>query len=365
MDAYDYELPEAAIAQEPVEPRSSARLLVAGNVSGSGAVQHATMADLPSYLCPGDVVVVNDTRVLPARLRLVKATGAEAEVLLLEPLAGEPDRWQALVRPGKRLAPGTVLLERAGGKPVVEIGERITDGDRSRRSVRLLDPAVIVRSGSIPLPPYIHRHLDDPERYQTVYSADLAPGDRSVAAPTAGLHFTPELLQACRDAGAIVVAIDLAIGLDTFRPVTADRPQDHIIHSERYSVPASTMEACAGASRVIAIGTTVVRALEAAASTGTLAGRTDLYIHGSYPFRMVDLLVTNFHLPRSSLLLMVEAFCGPEWRTLYALALAGGYRFLSFGDAMVVQRAGPKATPVGRTKPGNRERSFSSPGSGE
>jgi S-adenosylmethionine:tRNA ribosyltransferase-isomerase len=159
-----------------------------------------------------------------------------------------------------------------------------------------------------------------------------------VAAPTAGLHFTPELLAACAGAGAVLARIDLAIGLDTFRPVTAPTAEQHVIHTERYSVPEETLAACAEADRVVAVGTTVVRALETAAATGRRRGRTDLYIHGSFPFRVVDVLVTNFHLPRSSLLLLVEAFCGPVWRDLYATALAEGYRFLSFGDAMVVAR---------------------------
>jgi S-adenosylmethionine:tRNA ribosyltransferase-isomerase len=354
MDAYDYGLPEAAIAQRPVEPRSAARLLISGRVSASGNTEHATVADLPTLLRAGDVVVVNDTRVLAARLDLVKVTGGEAEVLLLEPIDRASSTWEALVRPGRRLPPGTLLHERSGaatGEPVVEVGAPVAGEDDSRRSVRLIDPTVVERSGLMPLPPYIHHRLDDPERYQTVYSANRDPGDRSTAAPTAGLHFTPELLQACRDAGAEVVTLDLAIGLDTFRPITAATPAEHVIHTERYRVPAATMDACVRANRVVAVGTTVVRALESVASTGRLSGRTDLFIYGDHRFGVVDVLVTNFHLPRSSLLLMVEAFCGPEWRQLYAEALAEGYRFLSFGDAMVVGRAGPKATSVARLDP--------------
>ncbi|HVB93187.1 MAG TPA: S-adenosylmethionine:tRNA ribosyltransferase-isomerase [Acidimicrobiales bacterium] len=364
MDAYDYGLPADAIAQQPVEPRSAARLLVSSRVSSSGTMEHATVSDLPTLLRAGDVVVVNDTRVLAARLPLVKVTGGGAEVLLLEPIDVAGSRWEALVRPGRRLPPGTRLHERAPGSPegrpgppplgppVVEIGKPVAGGDDSRRSVRLIDPTVIERAGLMPLPPYIHRRLDDPERYQTVYAADLDPGDRSTAAPTAGLHFTAELLDACRRAGAEVVTVDLAIGLDTFRPITAPTPAGHVIHRERYRVPAATLDACARAERVVAVGTTVVRALESAASTGRLSGRTDLFIYGEHTFRAVDLLVTNFHLPRSSLLLMVEAFCGQEWRQLYASALAEGYRFLSFGDAMVVARAGPKGRPVARLEPG-------------
>ena len=197
----------------------------------------------------------------------------------------------------------------------------------------------------MPLPPYIRQKLEDPERYQTVYAAHRDVGERSAAAPTAGLHFTPELLESCRRAGAAIVRVDLAIGLDTFRPVSAPTAGAHVIHSERYSIPPETMAACAAADRVVAIGTTSVRALESAAATGALSGRTRLFIHGDYSFEMVDVLVTNFHLPRSSLLLLVESFCGPVWRRLYATALAEGYRFLSFGDAMVVGRAvGPGGT---------------------
>ncbi len=366
MDAYDYGLPEEAIAQEPVEPRSAARLLVSPRLTRDGRPGHLTMDALPSLLREGDVVVVNETRVLPARLHLVKASGGEAEVLLLEPRDPAGGTWEALVRPGRRLRPGTALFERPdlssrsggpgpvpgdGARPVLEVGERLDgdgdgDGDGGRRSVRLLDPSVVDRAGSMPLPPYIHRPLPDPERYQTVFAAERPAGERSAAAPTAGLHFTPELLARCRRTGATVATVDLAIGLDTFRPVTAATPSGHVIHTERYSVPEETIAACSGARRVIAIGTTAVRALESVAATGRREGRTDLYIHGPYPFRVVDLLVTNFHLPRSSLLLLVESFGGPEWRELYATALAERYRFLSFGDAMVTARLGPKLPPA-------------------
>jgi S-adenosylmethionine:tRNA ribosyltransferase-isomerase len=201
----------------------------------------------------------------------------------------------------------------------------------------------VARAGVLPLPPYIRSEPDDPDRYQTVYSAPRALEDRAAAAPTAGLHFTTELLEACRAAGARLARVDLAIGLDTFRPVTAATAEEHVIHTERYAVPPETVAACREAERVVAVGTTAVRALETAAATGELFGRTDLYIHGAYPFRAVDVLVTNFHLPCSSLLLLVEAFCGPVWRDLYAAALRDGFRFLSFGDAMVVSRARPKA----------------------
>jgi S-adenosylmethionine:tRNA ribosyltransferase-isomerase len=373
MDAYEYGLPDQAIAQRPIEPRSAARMLVAGALSETGGVGHTTVADLPHYLRPGDVLVVNQTRVLAARLALVKRTGGAAEVLLLEPaqkepaceasagspgsagsagstgLAGSagppnepsPSVWEALVRPGRRLPPGTKLWEASGPDqsgvgPVVEVGEPVTGHDDGRRWVRLIEPSVVERAGSMPLPPYIHTPLQDPDRYQTVYCAPSEPGEQSTAAPTAGLHLTPAVLDACRAAGASLATVDLAIGLDTFRPVTAPTPEEHTIHTERYAVPAETMEACRQASRVVAVGTTTVRALESAAATGRLSGRTDLYIHGDYSFRVVDVLLTNFHMPRSTLLLLVEAFCGPAWRDLYATALEEGYRFLSFGDAMLV-----------------------------
>ena len=333
--AYDYGLPDAAIAQEPIEPRSAARLLVGPGLTSDGAVSHSTMAGLPALLRSGDVLVVNETSVLAARLHLRKATGGRAEVLLLEPSGTDGTCWEALARPGRRLPPGTLLFEEDRSRAVAEVGSTNADG---RRLVRLLDPSVIDRAGKVPLPPYFHGHLEDPARYQTVYAAPRAAGARSSAAPTAGLHFTPELLEACRTAGAEILRVDLAIGIDTFRPITAATVEGHAMHSERYSVSEETMAACEAAERVVAVGTTSVRALEAAAATGVLAGRTDLYIRGDYPFRLVDVVVTNFHLPRSSLLVLVDSFAGSVWRELYSTALAEGYRFLSFGDAMVVKR---------------------------
>ncbi len=342
MDAYDYGLPPSSIAQRPVEPRSAARLLVAPGLDDNDQPRHATIADLPILVGPGDVLVVNETKVLTGRLALTRSGGGRAEVLLLEPLSPGSDEWEALVRPGRRLPPGSLLAEDGAERPdpVVEVGRPLGGPGDARRAVRLLDPSVVERAGRAPLPPYIHDPSTDPGRYQTVYAAEQPLEDRSAAAPTAGLHLTPEVLEGVRQAGATVARLNLSIGLDTFRPITASTPEEHVIHSERYWVPAETMEACAGADRVVAMGTTVVRALESAAATGELAGRTHLYIHGGYRFRVVDALITNFHLPRSSLLLLVEAFCGPQWRRLYAEALADGYRFLSFGDAMMVARSG-------------------------
>ncbi len=325
MDAYAYDLPEGSIAQEPAEPRDAARLLV--TTDPAGAVEHHRVQDLAELLGPGDVLVVNDSRVLPARLSLHKHSGGQVEVVLLEPFDGEDRCWEALVRPGRRVAPGTRL--RSGELDVVEVGERREGGTRVVRLLGDLDGL-----GSLALPPYIRRPLADPERYQTVYAARAG----SVAAPTAGLHLTHGVLRRCRERGVEVRSLELAVGLDTFRPVSVDDPRDHVMHSERYRVPAATMEACHRARRVVAVGTTTVRALESAAVTGQLAGRTSLFIQGAYPFRVVDLLLTNFHLPRSSLLLLLAAFCGDRWRAVYDLALAHGYRFLSFGDAMLVSR---------------------------
>jgi S-adenosylmethionine:tRNA ribosyltransferase-isomerase len=331
----DYLLPNEAVAQHPIEPRDAARLLV--SLDPLAPPDHRRVRDLPALVRPGDMIVVNTSRVLPARLALRKTTGGEAEVLLLEadPRRGD-GTWVALVRPGRRLPPGTVLTGPGGGEAVVEVGARLDEG---RREVRLLAPDALVAFGQVPLPPYIHEPLADPERYQTVY-ADR-PG--SVAAPTAGLHLTDDVLARCRARGAQVESVDLAVGLGTFRPLSGASVESHAMHVEAYRVEPRAMEACQAARRVIAIGTTTVRALETAAATGVLEGRSDLFIHGDYPFALVDVLLTNFHQPRSSLLVLLESFCGPRWRDLYTCALAAGYRFLSFGDAMLVSggRSGP------------------------
>ena len=333
---FDYDLPPSAIAQTPIEPRDRARLLVdrgAGN-----APEHRTVADVPSLVRPGDVVVVNTSRVLPARLRLHRPTGGAVEVLLLERLpTGE---WEALVRPSRKVAPGTELTAgddlavRFGGSGPGD-GTRIVEL-RTAGGVDELD--VLGRHGVVPLPPYITAPLADPERYQTVFAE--RPG--SVAAPTAGLHLTPAVLDGCRDAGGRIETVDLVVGMGTFRPITAPKVEDHHMHAERYRVPAGTLAACeaarAAGGRVVAVGTTTVRALESAALSGELEGRTELFIHAPWRWRVVDVLMTNFHLPRSSLLVLIDAFVGPRWRDLYAAALAAGYRFLSFGDAMLLER---------------------------
>jgi S-adenosylmethionine:tRNA ribosyltransferase-isomerase len=331
---FDYELPDAAIAQTPVEPRDAARMLVDRGAGQPPAHRH--VRDLPSLLGPGDVVVLNTTRVLRARLHLRKATGGAAEVLLLEPLDGS--RWEALVRPGRRLPAGTVLRPSGPGPELeVVVGDPVGDDGRRCVDVRTADlVAALDAHGEVPLPPYITEPLGDPERYQTVY-ADT-PG--SVAAPTAGLHLTADVLAGIRAAGARVVGVDLWVGLGTFRPIGAERVEDHHMHAERYHVPEQTWEACLGADRVLAVGTTAVRALESAAALGARTGRTELYLRPGIDVQVVDVLLTNFHLPRSSLLVLVEAFAGPHWRDLYATALDEGYRFLSFGDCMLLGRGG-------------------------
>jgi S-adenosylmethionine:tRNA ribosyltransferase-isomerase len=333
LDEFDYDLPAERIAQVPIEPRDSAKLLVD---RGSAPPEHGTVADLPELLRPGDVVVVNETKVIPARLRLERATGGAAEVLLLEPQDPGRRHWEALIRPARRLRCGEELCT-PDGRPVAVIGARTLAGDTFH--VELTAPldalALLDEVGEMPLPPYIHERLDRPERYQTVY-ANL-PG--SAAAPTAGLHLTPELMDRMRATGATIHPVELVVGLDTFQPVTEDDPLEHRMHTERYRVPEATWAACQAAGRVVAIGTTSVRALESAAATGRRSGRTDLFLHRGSTFRVVDLLLTNFHLPRTTLLMMIDAFVGPRWRDLYAAALAGDYRFLSFGDAMFLDRA--------------------------
>lgn len=340
MDDYDYDLPESAIAQHPVEPRDSARLLV--SVDAAVPVEHRQVRDLPSLLLPGDLLVVNETRVIPARLNLHKDSGGAVEVFLLE--RSTDGSWQALVKPSRKVPVGTQLSPGPG--LVVDIGAALDGGKRAVRlldsSGESLDPAgeeqQLERYGSAPLPPYITAPLADASRYQTTYARNAG----SAAAPTAGLHFTPELFSALSDRGVGLAKVDLSVGLDTFRPVTADRPEDHDIHSERFRVPEATWSAVqetrANGGRVVAVGTTTVRSLETTAASGVLDGRTKLLVYGRYPFGAVDVLLTNFHLPRSSLLLLVEAFAGTRWREIYATALAEGYRFLSLGDAMLLGR---------------------------
>ncbi len=347
IGAFDYDLPSGAITQQPVEPRDAARLLVdAGPETGP---EHRHVRDLPDLVGPGDLLVVNDSRVRTARLALHKATGGAVEVLLLDALEDEDGAWEALVRPGRRVAPGQRLLAapprgtRAGAEAIelIEVGEALGGG---RRRVRLLRPeAEVLAHGEVPLPPYLHEPLADPERYQTVYAARAT----SVAAPTAGLHLTPEVLARCEAAGATVARVELGVGIGTFQPITVEDVADHVVHTERYVVPERTWAACQEARRVVAVGTTTVRALESAAATGCLEGSTDLYLRRGHRFAVVGALLTNFHVPRSSLLVLVDAFVGERWRSLYDTALAEGYRFLSLGDAMFLPGPPLAALPPG------------------
>ena len=307
----DYELPPELIAQRPLERRDESRLLVFDRVTG--AVEHRQFRDLPSQLVRESLVVVNDTRVLPARFLLERPTGGRTEVLLLERVEG--DVWEALARPSRRLRAGMTIGP-------VELLESLGEG---RWRLRLTGEP----DGEAPLPPYITEPLEDAERYQTVYAEESG----SAAAPTAGLHFTPELL-----ASLDVERVTLHVGLDTFRPVTAERLAEHRLHSERYEVRGEAWSRIEAAPHVTAVGTTTVRVLESLARGAPLAGRTELFVTPGFELRRVDSLVTNFHLPRSSLLALVMAFAGvEETRCLYELAIEERYRFYSFGDAMLIR----------------------------
>jgi S-adenosylmethionine:tRNA ribosyltransferase-isomerase len=325
IEEFDYTLPPDHIAQQPLRERDASRLLVDVG-DGSGAVLHRHTRDLPDLVGPGDVLVLNDTRVLPCRVRFARPSGGGSEVLFLEDQGD--GWWDALVRPSRKLPAGKIVD--IGPDLSVEFGEDVGQGRRRVRPHTTDLLAALDRHGELPLPPYIGAPLEEPARYQTVYADRPA----SAAAPTAGLHLTSDVLAQCEAAGARIARVELVVGLDTFRPIAVDDIRDHRMHSEHYRVPTETWRACADAARVVAVGTTVVRALESAAAGGELSGRTDLYIRRPYRFQVVDALLTNFHLPRSSLLVLVDAFIGPRWRELYDLALASGYRFLSFGDAM-------------------------------
>ena len=349
---FDYDLPPELIAQEPAERRDASRLLVLSRQPSAGRVSpdlspltshpltHHVFSALPSFIEPGDVVVVNDSRVIPARLLGSREGGGKAEVLLVSREAS--GTWRALVRPGSRIRAGNVV--RVGGEDRIEIVAHLPEG---ARRVRLIGPggedAVLARRGRIPLPPYSDRDPTDrdTERYQTVYADP--PG--SVAAPTAGLHFTPELLAAIEARGAAVARLTLHVGPGTFRPVSAKDPATHHLDPEAYIVPQDTADAIAaahaGGGKVWAVGTTVTRTLEACAEAdGTVragAGWTSLFIRPGHTFRVVDHLVTNFHLPRSTLLMLVAAFAGTDLvLAAYREAVAQRYRFYSYGDAMAV-----------------------------
>jgi S-adenosylmethionine:tRNA ribosyltransferase-isomerase len=311
----DYELPPDLIAQRPAERRDASRLLVFDRRTGD--VRQRSFAELPAEV-GAYLTVVNDTRVVRARLHVRRATGGEVEVLLVERLDG--DRWEALARPSRRLHAGEGLRDDSG-ETAVELLEPLGQG---RWLVRLAGEP----QGELPLPPYVHATPADPERYQTVYARD--PG--SAAAPTAGLHFTPALLAALDHE-----TVTLHVGLDTFRPLTTEVIEEHAIHGERYRVEQRAWARIGSAERVLAVGTTTTRVLETLARGGPLEGRTELFITPGFEFRRVDALLTNFHLPRTTLLALVMAFAGvAETRELYGLAIRERYRFYSFGDAMLV-----------------------------
>jgi S-adenosylmethionine:tRNA ribosyltransferase-isomerase len=340
-DDFDYDLPSGRIAQNPAEPRDSCRLLVLDRASGQ--LDHRTFSDLPDYLRSGDLLVVNETRVLPARLKGAKAeTGGVVEVLLLRERYA--DTWECLVKPGRRLMPGAHIVFGDGDLTGFVVDTIEDTGGRlvrfTTRSGTFLEAAH--RYGEVPLPPYITRPLADPELYQTIFARD----ERSAAAPTAGLHFTDDLMGRVRALGVGVATVELDVGLDTFRPVTEDDPANHRMHQEHFRVPErvanQVADTKASGGRVIAVGTTSVRALESAydAEAGAVVARegmTGLFITPGYRFGVTDVLVTNFHMPRSTLLMMVSALTGREvLMSAYRTALAEGYRFLSFGDAMLI-----------------------------
>ena len=339
---FDFELPDGAIAQEPA-PRGTSRLLV---LDEEGPPRHRRIADLPALLAPGDLLVVNDTRVIPARLLGRRPGGGAVELLLVE-RRGERE-WECLAKPGRRARPGPRLAF-DGGLAATVLPAAPAPGGDGRRRVEFSAPVepFLEAIGHVPLPPYIKRpdRAADRESYQTLFAA--RPG--AIAAPTAGLHFTPELVAGLAGAGIALATITLHVGIGTFKPVTAELVHEHVMEEERYEIPASAAGAIAAArargGRVVAVGTTVVRTLEsvAAAHGGEIvpgAGRTALFITPGFRFRAVDVLLTNFHLPRSTLLLLVSAFAGRE-RVLagYREAIAAGYRFYSYGDAMLARRA--------------------------
>ncbi len=347
VDDFDYDLSASAIAQTPVEPRDAARLLVldrARSRPGRPHLRHLAFAQLGDLLDPGDLLVTNDSKVIPARLAAQRGSGAAAEILVLRPMT-DGARWEALVRPSRRVDVGERLTLRSGD--LVEVGERLGDGTRAVRFSR--DAlAVMQQAGEMPLPPYIRDRSSPADRYQTVYARP--PG--SAAAPTAGLHFTPRLLTTLAEQGVRRASLTLHVGLDTFRPLEGDFVDEHRIHREWYEIPLATRRAVPAARRagrrVVAVGTTTVRVLETRARDGAATGWSELYITPPFEFSAVDALITNFHLPRSSLLLLVTAWVQAgmpkasafEARdtllAAYRAALREGYRFFSFGDAMLI-----------------------------
>ena len=337
---FDYYLPEELIAQTPIEPRDSSRLMVVDRVKGT--IEHRHFYDIEYYLKPGDVLVYNDSRVIPARLRGRRwDTAGGIELLLLHPLGQK--RWECLAKPARSLIPGTKLVFGEKGSISSLQADIVSSGDNGVRIVRFSDEAMLENIGHVPLPPYIHTRLRDSERYQTVY----ATNNGSAAAPTAGLHFTPELMDRIKARGISLLFTTLHIGLDTFQPVHEEDPFQHRIHKEYGCLTPAVADAINKARiegrRIIAVGTTSVRLTEQAASCGNgvgvvpFQGWASLFILPGHKFKAVDILITNFHLPRSTLLMLVSAFAGKELiERAYQEAIRERYRFYSFGDAMLI-----------------------------
>ena len=355
---FDYDLPPEHIAQTPVEPRDSSRLLVLERATGR--IQHRRFTEILEYLRPGDVMVFNQSRVIPGRIRgRRQGTGGHVQLLLLR--RESPGVWQALGRPGRSLRPGSIIEVEPSKSPHCKGGtagglqvEVMASGDGGIKTVRLSSEEDILRLGEMPLPPYIHRRLEEPERYQTIYARETG----SAAAPTAGLHFTQPLLDSLKDAGVEPVFLTLHVGVDTFRPVQGEDPREHQIHTEYYDLgeqAADTLNRARGEGRrIIAVGTTSVRVLEQVAQRSRQGdanrliaahGQADLFILPGYRFQVVDAMITNFHLPRSTLLMLVSAFAGRDPSAssgqdmvlaAYREAMTLEYRFYSFGDAMLI-----------------------------
>lgn len=339
LSDFNYDLPRDLIAQHPLEPRDHSRLMVIDR--RTGGIQHRFFYDIADFIGTGDTLVFNDSRVIPARLKgKISGSGRNAEILLLKQL--EPGTWEALVRPGRRLPVGSsVTLSQTGhGSNIETIARVIGRHEDGTRVVEFSDAAPLDILGEMPLPPYIKARLEDRERYQTVYAETKG----SAAAPTAGLHFTQALLSKLKAGGINLAFITLHIGLDTFQPVRAEDPSHHQIHSEFGCIDAETAQLLnqtkKAGKRIIAVGTTSVRLIEAASSAGGVEpfeGPVGLFILPGYRFKSVDAVITNFHLPRSTLLMMISAFAGRKFiLDCYKQAIAGGYRFYSFGDAMLI-----------------------------
>ncbi|MDR0928699.1 MAG: tRNA preQ1(34) S-adenosylmethionine ribosyltransferase-isomerase QueA [Oscillospiraceae bacterium] len=333
-----YDLPPERIAQQPIEPRDASRLLLCHRDDGQR--EHRIFRELPDFLRPGDALVVNHTRTIPARLLGHRPTGGAAELLLLRRL--DANRWEALARPGRKLTPGATIVFGEGLLTAVIEGYTSAEGGRIVRfQYEGVFENLLDQLGSMPLPPYIHEQLQDPARYNTVYAKE----NGSAATPTAGLHFTPELLERIREKGVNIVSVLLHVGLGTFRPVKAEDVADHVMHEEYYEVTEEAARALnaarEGGGRIVCVGTTAVRTLETVADADGVvragAGYTGIFITPGYVFKATDALITNFHLPGSTLLMLVSAFMGRE-RALeaYREAVEMGYRFFSFGDAMMI-----------------------------